>query len=165
MTFAPMWSKKKRNTVFIVESNKVFLFILCHKLISKNNIEIVCFNSISSLFNSIHLEPVIIVIDYKLINIGDVNELISIKKKFPITKVVILAEQENQDVFINLGIQLDYIYLIKEKYLSQLADKLIQTIYNLIGNTVYKKTVFKQFVILAALIVIIAILSINIFAY
>src|ERR1035437_1824083 len=91
-------NRKKINalSVFIVEDNPTYSFMLSYNLEQEFNFNISSFDSGEDcLLNIEQQRPAIIILDYKLKNMDGVSVLQYVKHNYPEIYVIVLTEQKN----------------------------------------------------------------------
>jgi DNA-binding NtrC family response regulator len=104
-------------SVYIVEDNPSYSFMLTYNLEHEFNFNISNFDSGEEcLLNlEIHNHPAIIILDYKLKNMDGISVLQYVKQNFPEIYVIVLTEQKNISIAINIMKRGAFDYLQKSK--------------------------------------------------
>lgn len=121
--------KKIRNsTVFIVEENEEYSFMLDYIISRDNDCRIYRFNSKDECLRNLYLCPGLIILD----DPGSaIDTLRAIKQQVPDAHVVILAEKENIDMAIRCMMEGAEDYLMKKKddliQIREIVDTVLHT--------------------------------------
>ena len=124
-------NRKKINafSVFIVEDNPTYSFMLSYNLEQEFNFNISSFDSGEDcLLNIEQQRPAIIILDYKLKNMDGVSVLQYVKRNYPEIYVIVLTEQKNISTAVNIMKRGAFDYLQKSK---TSLDELRNSIYKI----------------------------------
>ena len=124
-------NRKKINafSVFIVEDNPTYSFMLSYNLEQEFNFNISSFDSGEDcLLNIEQQRPTIIILDYKLKNMDGVSVLQYVKRNYPEIYVIVLTEQKNISTAVNIMKRGAFDYLQKSK---TSLDELRNSIYKI----------------------------------
>jgi DNA-binding NarL/FixJ family response regulator len=119
--------KVKNTTVFILEENEEYSFMLDYIISRDNDCHIVRFNSREQFLNSLDQNPGLIILDDPASALTTLRE---IKNRLPDSHVVILADKEDIEMatrFIMEGAE-DYL-LKKKEVLNQIRD-IVDTVFH-----------------------------------
>ena len=158
-------NSSKHYNVFIVETNKMYSFLINYKLQRSTSFEITSYSSGGQCVQNLHRKPTVIVLDYKLLGNGTIRILNLIKERSRKSSVIIILEQEDQTILQELSKEGNYDFLVKDKDSTKLADMLIQRIMNSIARREFKDLQFKRkligVLITGILVVILCIFSLK----
>jgi len=139
--------KNKVDTVFIVETEKTYSFMLNPKLPRNSGIEISSFSTAGECLQHVLKKPSVILLDYKLVNkqVQKIHDLLEYSS--PGTSIIILLEPDDLSVWNDLPKEVYFDFLVKDKDSSKLTDMLIQRIMNSIKRLESKNRIVRQKVI------------------
>ncbi|HXU27350.1 MAG TPA: response regulator [Bacteroidia bacterium] len=126
--------KNKNYTLFIIEDNEAYSFMLKYKLQRNSEYKVLSFKTPEDCFANMVLNPNIIIMDYKLLKrwgkkILDTFKIYSQKLTF-----IILSTNEETLDFIPLMREEEFEYVIKENDSVKLSDQLRIKIENIIND-------------------------------
>jgi len=144
----------------------MYSFMLSYKTHRNSNLEIASYSRAGQCIQFLHMKPDIIILDYKLLKPNATEIVQSIKESLKDISILILYDLDDTGIFPELIDHKDHnkhCYIIKENDSIKLADKLIQTINNLIEEKRDKKKLLKQKFILLGVGLIVVLISVIIF--
>jgi len=130
--------KDKNYTLFIIENNEAYSFMLKYKLQRYPVYKIISFKSCEECIENMNIKPDIILLDYKLLNICSDEVLNSLKVYSQKVPFILLSSQEETAPILNLIKEGTFEYVLKEGDSTKLANKLIVKIVSILNR---KKTV------------------------
>ena len=101
--------------IFVVEDNEWYNKLLCHQLALNPDYEIKAFYSAEELLNSLHENPDLITLDYRLPDMNGDELLKKIREFSDQIDVIIISEQEDIETAVNLLQAGAFDYLVKSK--------------------------------------------------
>ena len=151
----------KKYTLFIIENNEAYTFMLKYKLQRHPEYKIISLKSCEECIENVVFDPDIILVEYKLL-ISCSKEVLNIFKLYAQKiSIIILSPQEEATPILNLMKEGTFEYISKEEDATKLVNKLILKIAAIISRkeTTELKTK-KQLVILTLVLLLTLILLI-----
>ena len=147
----------KKYTLFIIENNEAYTFMLKYKLQRHPEYKIISLKSCEECIENVVFDPDIILVEYKLL-ISCSKEVLNI---FKLISCIILSPREEANPILNLMKEGTFEYISKEEDATKLVNKLILKIVAIISRkeTAELKTK-KQLVILTLVLLLTVILLI-----
>ncbi len=164
-TYAEISHLKENNrvmdqyTIFIVEDNEMYSFMLDYKLKSNFKYNLITFSSGEECLKNLYLKPDAIILDYNLPGINGFDVVQEMKKLSPSTKIIILSEQKNKKVILKLLNEKIYDYLEKGMDSASRIDSLLREIISTIEEKklnyglMVRLTIFLTLVLIIYLII------------
>ena len=102
-------------SIFIVEDNEMYSFMLERKLHDQINYGIANYTTGEACIKDLYLNPDIVILDYNLPGINGMEALKALKEKKPKLHVIILSSQTNLQAVADLMKEGAYDYIQKNK--------------------------------------------------
>ena len=121
-------TNEKHNLVFIVEDNDIYSLMLDYTLSNDSICRIMSFKTGEECISNLHLNPMMIILDYSLPGIDGMETFLEIKKYNLEIPVVILTANHDMKIarkFLNAGV---YDFLEKEENAVAQIEHLINTV-------------------------------------
>jgi two-component system response regulator AtoC len=162
-TFMCLFSKpmklKKRYTLFIIEDGESYSFMLKYKLLRSSDYKIISFHTAEECISTLHLNPDIVIMDYKLPRMDGIEVLHALKKMAPRVPVIILSAQEDKAVFLEFIKAGAFEYLLKEDDSTRLADKLLKKVVNVLEEKEGRERILRRWQFALAVLIVLLILA------
>lgn len=107
--------QNNRLSIFIVEDNEMYSFMLERKLQDQINYRITNYTTGEACIKDLYLNPDIVILDYNLPGINGMEALKALKEKKPKLHVIILSSQTNLQAVADLMKEGAYDYIQKNK--------------------------------------------------
>lgn len=107
--------QNNRLSIFIVEDNEMYSFMLERKLHDQINYRIANYTTGEACIKDLYLNPDIVILDYNLPGINGMEALKALKEKKPKLHVIILSSQTNLQAVADLMKEGAYDYIQKNK--------------------------------------------------
>lgn len=111
--------------VFVVEDDEWYNKLLVHTLSLNPDLEITGFTDGKSFLKSLHLNPDVVTLDYRLPDQSGVELLQFLNENHPDIQTIMISEQEDIEVVVDVLKNGAYDYLVKS---NDIRDKLLNTI-------------------------------------
>ncbi|MFN3916613.1 MAG: sigma-54-dependent transcriptional regulator [Flavobacteriales bacterium] len=138
-----------KKIIFIAEDDEWYAKLLNHTLSLNPDYEIFTYTSGTELLNNIHLNPVLITVDYKLPDMNGADLLKKIKAYNEDIEVIVISGQDDIETAVDLLKEGAYDYIVKTK---DIRERLLNTANNALKNdrlkekiSVLQKEVEKKF--------------------
>lgn len=146
--------------IFIVEDNDIYSLMLDYSISNESIAHCICFKTGEECIASLHMEPMLIILDYELPRMDGKETLKKIKKIKPEIPVVILSVSRDQKLIQELFDEGAYDYLIKEKSSLKKLKGIINSIVNRITTTEHKALLRMKAFFLFLLVIALTIVTI-----
>jgi len=140
---------KKRNKIFIVDDNGMFIKVLCKYLAENGDYDLVPIMSGRECLTRLEEKPDIVSLDYTLPDSNGKDILVQIKKELPETQVIIVSGQSDINTAIDLLKIGAYDYIVKgvdtREKISIAIEKIIEKFELTDENKILKQAIRKEY--------------------